>query len=706
MGVNQSRVAGGTTGDNFDDEASIEPGVFNPELTTQELMHGQHAGDQYVRVERPYQHLFRRVGAGHLRATEQALEEDSLASRIYFRLKRVLIGSPLATEREIHERLTKVKALAVFASDAISSTAYATEEILFVLIATGGSFLFYSFPISLTIAFLLFIVAFSYRQTVFAYPGGGGSYIVAKENLGEIFGLVAAAALMLDYVLTVAVSIASGADNIISAFPQIHALSVCAGGYCLNSNTLLSLFFVLLIMLGNLRGIREAGSIFMAPTYAFIISLAIVLITSLIRLAAGWGPAEAVAHGDLPVKDVFSPWLLLTAFSAGAVAMSGTEAISNGVPAFKPPEAKNAATTLTIMATLLGVFFVGISFLAWQFKIVPTPEETVISQLGRASFGRDIPVWNIMYYFLQFSTMGILVIAANTAFADFPRLSSILGRDDYMPHQFRLRGDRLAFSTGIISLSLIAAALLLVFNGDTHLLIPLYAVGVFLAFTLSQSGMVLHWYRMRHPGWLKHAIVNGIGAALTAVVLIIAAVTKFEHGAWIIILAIPVIVAVFYRINRHYTRVRAALELSSPRQVPRTLNMLVLVVIPSVNYATERALSFARTISHNVAAVHVAFDQASANMMRERLREFDPDVNLVTLEDPYRRFYAPLASYVEAIQEHDPNMFVTIVLPEFIVRHWWERYLHNRATKQLNDLFLNYPNVAIVNVPYVIEEAR
>ena len=686
-------------------EEMVEPGVQpvapNPELVIQEVEVGARPGDTYVRIRQPHARFFRRVGPGHFVATTEANRADSSFERAYRRLKSVLIGHPLETAQEIHQRLDKIKALAVFGSDAISSCAYATEETLIVLMAAGSGALYISQFTALAIALLLSMVAFSYRQTVYAYPHGGGSYNVSRENLGQLAGLVAASALLIDYVLTVSVSIVAGAAAVSSAMiasgfgAQVDAINATLPPN-LNVNVLLSVFFILVMTVGNLRGIRESGTIFAIPTYLFLGSLALLLAIGLFKALTGT-LEPASTPPAVQGTETLGLWLILRAFSAGAVAMSGTEAISNGVPAFQKPESKNAATTLTIMATILGVAFLGISYLAVHMHLVPG-DETIISQIARAVFGT-----NILYYVFQIGTMGILVIAANTAFADFPRLSSILGRDDYMPHQFRLRGDRLAFSTGIISLSLIAAVLLLVFNGDTHLLIPLYAVGVFLAFTLSQAGMVMHWYRLRHPGWRRHAVVNGIGAALTAVVLIIAAVTKFEHGAWIIILAIPVIVAVFYRINRHYTQVRVALELTSPQQVPRTLNMLVLVVIPSVNYATERALSFARTISHNVAAVHVAFDQTAANLMRERLHEFDPDVNLVTLEDPYRRFYAPLASYVEAIQERDPNMFVTIVLPEFVVRHWWERFLHNRATKQLGDLFRSYPNVAIVNVPYRIE---
>lgn len=665
-----------------------EAAEFDPELTIHEVLPGPHSGDQYLRVQHPYSHLFRRVAPGVLRATEEALEPRSRGHRFVRDLKGVVIGRPLPTEREVQERLTKVKALAVFASDAISSCAYATEEVLLALVLAGTAALANSVTISLLIAILLSVVAFSYRQTVMAYPNGGGSYIVARENIGRSAGLVAAAALMLDYILTVAVSISAGVDAITSAFSSLAPFTVP-----------LVLFFIALITIGNLRGIRESGSIFSIPTYAFIFGLVATLGLGLFRYATGMGPAEPVAHAEIVAAQPMSLWLLLTAFSAGSVAMSGTEAISNGVPAFKEPESRNAALTLTTMATLLGVFFLGISFLASQFGLVPNDHETVISQLVSAVFGK-----NVIYYYMQFATMGILIIAANTSFADFPRLASILARDDFMPHAFRNRGDRLAFSTGIIALAAIAGGLVIAFQGNTHLLIPLYAVGVFLAFTLSQAGMVLHWRRLREPGWLRLSLINGVGAVATAVVLLVAAVTKFQHGAWIILVAIPVIVTMFLAISRHYQYVDAALDLSPAKtETAPTARLITLVVIPTVNFATRRAIRFARSISDSVTAIHVAFDKQKAAQVQAQLRRYDPDIQLVTLEDPYRTFAPPLVRYIRAIHESDPEAFVTIVLPEFVVRHWWERLLHNRDAQRLQAAFHFQPNVAIVNVPYLIE---
>lgn len=667
-------------------ETGSGPDGLNPDLTRQETVRGERAGDQYVRVQQPYAHLFRRVSPGYLRATEQALAPQTPLRRAWFDFKRVLLGSPLATEREIHERLTKVKALAIFASDAMSSVAYAGEEILLALLVAGSAALGFSVWISLLIALLLSIVAFSYRQTVFAYPNGGGSYIVAHENISVMAGLVAASALMLDYVLTVAVSISSGTAAITSAFPvlQPYTVGIAVG-------------FVAIITLGNLRGIRESGSIFAVPTYAFIFGVVGMLILGVYRVMTGVGPAEAVAAGPLPAQEPLTLWLLLTAFSAGSVAMSGTEAISNGVPSFKPPESKNAATTLTVMATILGVFFVGISLLANYFGIAPREGETVISQLARAAFGN-----NLLYYYFSFATMGILVVAANTAFNGFPALSSILARDDYMPHSFGLRGDRLAFSTGITALGVIAAGLIIAFGGDTHLLIPLYAIGVFLSFTLSQAGMVIHWRRLRQPGWQLRAAINAVGAVLTSIVLLIAAATKFVHGAWIIILAIPILVSGFMNINRHYRSVDRDLRLTSRELVPPKLKLFTIVVVPAVNYATQRALAFARTVSKNVTAVTVAYTREQGEKVRAMLREYDPDIQHVVLEDPYRSFYQPLIRYIESLHAADPDVFVTVVIPEFVVRNWWERYLHNRAAARLTDIFRSHPNVAVVNVPYLL----
>lgn len=660
---------------------------INPELTTRDVIKGTRPGDVFVRRREPHSRFFRRVGPGHFVATEEAARSRSPFWRAYSRLKALVIGRPIESAHEIHERLTKVKALAVFSSDAISSVAYATGEIMLVLALAGSQALNLSIEISFAIAVLLGIVAFSYRQTVLAYPSGGGSYIVTRENIGTRAGLVAAAALLIDYILTVSVSISAGTAAITSAFPGLYPYTVE-----------LALGFVGIMTLLNLRGIRESGSIFAIPTYAFILTLGALILLGSWRIVSGGIPVPAEPL-NLPAKQALDPWLILTAFSAGAVAMSGVEAISNGVPAFKPPESRNAATTLTVMAAILGIFFVSISVLAVMFGTNPDSEETIISQLGRMIYGE-----NVLYYIFQFATMGILVVAANTAFADFPRLASILARDNFMPHQFSFRGDRLAFTVGISALGGVAALLIFAFGGDTHLLIPLYAVGVFLAFTLSQAGMVLHWRKLKTAGWRRSAIVNGIGAIATTVILIIAAVTKFQHGAWVVMILIPILVGGFSLVHRHYARVADQLRIEPGQLPPATIKQFVLVPIDTVNYASLRALSFARSMSSQVIAIHVNTDEERAKRTKEKMAKYAPDINLVTLDSPYRAFVRPMIAYVEALHQQNADAFVTIILPEFIPAHSWERALHGRTAQRLRGQFETHPNVAVVLVPYLLED--
>lgn len=659
---------------------------INPELTTTDFLKGARPGDVYVRRREPHRRFFKRVGPGHFVATEEAAASRTALDRFYRNLKAILIGRPLESAQEIHERLTKVKALAVFSSDAISSVAYATGEILFVLVAAGATALSLSIPISIAIAVLLSIVAFSYRQTIMAYPKGGGSYIVTRENLGTRPGLVAAAAILIDYTLTVAVSISAGADAITSAFPALRPFQVE-----------LALLFVGIMTVGNLRGIREAGSIFAIPTYAFIAGLAGLVGWGFFGLATGTANIPPVPSVT-PIEPL-SVFLILTAFSAGAVAMSGTEAIADGVPAFNPPESKNAARTLTVMASILAVSFVSISILATFYHTDPRSDQTIISQLGRLIYGD-----NILYYAFQITTMGILVLAANTAFADFPRLASILARDNFVPHHFSFRGDRLAYSVGIASLGGIAALLILGFQGDTHALIPLYAVGVFLAFTLSQSGMVMRWRKLKTPGWKRNAMINGIGAVMTGTILLIAGVTKFIHGAWLVMILIPVMVSVFSLVHRHYSRVADQLRIQ-PEQLPSaTIKQFVLVPIDTVNYASLRALAFARSMSSQIIGVHVNTDIERAQRTKEKMAKYAPDINFIVLDSPYRQFVRPMIAYIEALHQQNPDAFVTIILPEFIPAHFWERALHGRTAQRLRGEFETHPNVAVVLVPYLLED--
>ncbi|MDE3091504.1 MAG: APC family permease, partial [Chloroflexota bacterium] len=549
---------------------------ISADLTKFEMQRGKARGDAYVRIVRSDSHLLRRVAPGYLRATEQVLEPHGRIAHWLRRVKEFAVGKRLPTIAEKEERLTKVKALAVFSSDAISSSAYATEEILIVLVTAGALGLTFALPIALGIAFLLAVVSFSYRQTVHAYPHGGGSYTVSKENLGTQAGLVAASALLIDYVLTVAVSIAAGTAAITSVIQPLLPYRVE-----------ISVAFIGIITLINLRGIRESGTIFALPTYLFIFSLASVIVIGIARLALGDAPEVVLKTQGASLEPV-TLFLILHAFAAGSVAMSGTEAISNGVPAFKPPESRNAAATLIWMSSFLGFFFVGVTFLANRYGIVPSESETVISQVGRTVLGNGIP-----YEVFQGATMLILVLAANTSFADFPRLSSVLARDGFMPRQLSFRGDRLAFSNGIVILGVVAATLTIVFGGSTHALIPLYAVGVFISFTFSQAGMVRHWWKTRAEGWRKSLVINAFGALLTGIVLIVVGSVKFQLGAWMVFVLIPILVFIFNAIQRHYRYAAEQLGLDRVRGTNFTPpRQIVVVPIGDINQASLRAIAF------------------------------------------------------------------------------------------------------------------
>jgi len=676
-----------------------------PDNTQEERDHGfaeqdfQEIPEETDEDGEQYRHFFQKTG-GHLVATPEASEGASGIQRGIQRLKATFIGTPLFSKDEIHERLSKVKALAVFGSDAISSCAYATEASLVILMAAGNGALHISLFTALAVAVLMSMVAFSYRQTVYAYPHGGGSYNVSRQNLGQMAGLVAAAALLLDYVMTVAVSIAAGSFAVTSALNAagINITAMTAGlPVFLNFNVLLSLIFIGLITLGNLRGIRESGSIFAIPTYLFILSFAVMLLVGMIKVFTH-SLAPATPPPILPMAQSVTLWLILRAFSAGAVAMSGTEAISNGVPVFKPNESKNAAITLTFMATLLAVFFVGVSFLSNHMGLVPG-NQSIVSQVALAVFGQ-----NAFYYIFQIATMAILVVAANTAFADFPRLSSILARDNYMPHVFSNRGDRLAFSSGILFLGGISALLLIAFRGNVDSLIHLYAVGVFLAFSMSDTGMVVHWWKTRGKGWKTSIIINGVDAILTTSILIIVVITKFVFGAWIIVVLIPAIIPLFLLIHRHYARVAEQLRLM-PLQAapPQRIEHFVLMPIDDVNYASLRAMSFARTICKDITVLHIATDPARAEKIRQKMQTYAPDMKLVIVESPLRAFMRPLLNYVEVLHDQHPGGFLTIVMPEFITAHWWERFLHNRTAEHLTQAFKKHPNIAVVNVPYLLK---
>jgi amino acid transporter len=601
-----------------------------------------------------------------------------------FSLKRLLVGKPIPSHLAHHERLSRVTGLAVLSSDALSSVAYATDFIIATLVVAGVSAFVYAIPISLVIATLLAVVAFSYRQTIHAYPTGGGAYIVAKENIGDNAGLIAAASLLVDYTLTVAVSISAGVLAITSAFPELdpHRVAIC-------------LVFLTLLTLGNLRGIRESGQIFAVPTYFFVASIALLLGAGLYRYLTG---AIVPVHAALPPNAGQHPlttFLLLTAFANGCTAMTGVEAVSNGVPAFQPPEAKNASATLVLMATLAIGMFVGITVLAHLYQVVPNTAESGVSQLGRAIFGGP----NILYYLLQAGTTLILVLAANTAYADFPRLASIVSRDRYLPRQFMNQGDRLAFSNGILVLSIFAAILIVVFRGDTQSLLPLYMIGVFVSFTLSQAGMVIHWRRTREAGWKTSAAINGFGAVVTGIVLIIVAVTKTLEGAWIVLLLIPIIVALFKATHRHYDHVASELTLKGYAPQPR-LHNTVLIPIGGLQRAVVEALRYAETLSDDVRAVYVDVNPVSTEQLRKDWAAWGGRVQLVVLPSPFRSLMEPLLEYIEQAEASQANNYVTVILPEFVPARWWQHVFHNQTSLLIKGALLFKPNIVVTSVPF------
>ncbi|MEO7190490.1 MAG: APC family permease [Vicinamibacterales bacterium] len=603
-------------------------------------------------------------------------------------LKRLIVGAPIPSHLAHRERFSRVTGLAVLSSDPLSSVAYATEEILRVLAFGGIAALGLVTPIGAVIAVMLAIIVFSYRQTIHAYPSGGGAYIVAKDNLGRMPSLIAAASLLIDYVLTVSVSIAAGVAAMTSALPSWHL-----------NRVELSLAFVVILTLGNLRGVRESGRLFAAPTYVFIVS-----ILSMIALGAWRYMTGSLAPAPLPEAAVplgaggvaaLGTFRLLTAFSNGCTALTGVEAVSNGVPAFRPPESRNAASTLVTMAVMSIAMFVGITLLAHAYGIIPSETETVVSQIARNTFGGR----SLFYFAVQAATMLILVLAANTAYADFPRLASIVARDRFLPRQFMNQGDRLAFSNGIIILSILAGLLLVIFAGDTHSLIPLYMIGVFVSFTLSQAGMVVHWRRLRGEGWRTSAAINGFGAIVTGVVLVIVATTKAVEGAWIVIVMIPVFVGMFEVTRRHYDQVAAELSLRGWRP-ERARHHTVLVPIGGLQKAVVQALRYGRTLSADVRAVYVDIDPSATQGLRQQWSEWGQGVDLVVLESPYRSLMEPLLEYIEQVQAAGPNGYVTVILPEFVPRRIWHHLLHNQHALLIKGALLFKPNVVVTSVPF------
>ena len=677
-------------------------------------LHGRKMGDRRVRVARPHSPYFRYSGPGQLVARQAASLPTSRTGRLIFRLKSLVFGRPLASEEEIGERLSKKKALAIFSSDAISSSAYATEEILRVLIVAGSAAFLVSVPVAIAIVVLLAVVSLSYRQVALAYPRGGGAYVVARENLAPIFGLVAAAALLIDYVMTVAVSTSSALQQVVSMAPEVHAFSVEV-----------AVVVVALITIGNLRGLRESGNIFAVPTYLFI-GLALLMVgIGLGHMVLGTAaplPLQPQAERLPAVPEMVGLLLLLRAFAGGSVALTGVEAIANGVPAFKPPESRNAADTLVAMGILLGVLFIGITIVASAYRILPSVDgsggPTVVALVATAAFGAGSP----LFYAFQLSTALILFLAANTSFNAFPRLAAILAEDGYMPRQFAFRGDRLAYSWGIILLAAIAALLIVAFQGDTHALIPLYSVGVFVCFTLSQLGMVRYWLRTHAGGWWWRLAVNLFGGILTLVVLLVVASVKFSAGtelsvgplrfsagANLVVILIPILVLMMLFVRRQYARSAEALAVRPDFIVPPPhREERVVIPVPGLNRAVVQAVNVGRSISDDVRAVYITDDPDEATVVRESWERQVPGVPLVVVESPYRALAGPLVAYLDVLDHAwppDKEAPITfVVVPEYVARNWWERILYNQSSKRLRTILLGRPYTVVVNVPYRREE--
>jgi amino acid transporter len=661
-------------------------------------LHGRKPGDRRVRIERPHSEFFRYAGPGQLVAREAASEPRTALGQAIEKIRHALFGRRLSIHEEIGERLSKKKALAIFSSDAISSSAYATEEILRVLVLAGAGALLLSLPIAIGIALLLGVVSISYRQEIYAYPSGGGDYAVARANLPGIFALVVAGALLVDYVMTVAVSTSSAVEQVISALPALVDIRVE-----------IAIVAIVLIMLGNLRGLRESGSIFAIPTYIFAFGTLAIIVLGVFRIIVlgEHAPPPEPLPGAPDTLQLVGFVLIIKAFASGSVALTGTEAIANGVPAFQRPEPRNAANTLLVMAILLGVLFIGITFVADSFGIVPVDQpavKTVISQVAAKIYGDN----TILFYIYQTFTALILFLAANTSFNAFPRLAAILARDGYMPRVFSFRGDRLAFTSGIVILSIAAIALIVAFGGITTALIPLYAVGVFIAFTIGQVGLVRHWLRERSGGWRKKIGINSFGALLTGVVFLVVLAAKAPTSLLVMVI-IPALILIMLFIHKQYKASADHLAMSEDAIIPPPRREeRVIIPVPSINRAVVQAVNVGRSIAPDVRAVLISDEPEEAALMRARWERQLPQVPLVIVESPYRALVGPMLAYLDVLDrtwpedKEDPITFV--VIPEYVARHWWERILYNQSADRLRSALLGRPHTVVVNVPYRREE--
>jgi len=665
--------------------------IIDPDLDMREERGRQ--GEHYVRVMRSKSQGFERKAPGWLEVTARATAPTSDFARLRARARNTILGTPLASQQQSHERLTKVKALAVLSSDALSSVAYATEQILFYLVLAGASAYGFILPITGAIALLLAIVVLSYRQTIKAYPKGGGSYIVASDNLGPLAGLIAGCALMTSYTLTVAVSVAAGTDNIISAAPSAIPYRVP-----------LCLAFIALLLFGNLRGIRESGSIFAAPTYLFIASMFLMIAVAGVQIVTHHVPRTIPVIDPARVSQTLGIFLLLRAFASGATALTGVEAISDGVPAFKPTEWVNARITITTLGIILGAMFVGISLVTYWLGLVPdnpsSPHyQTIISKVATYAFHQGP-----LYFFVIVSTTAILVLAGNTAFSDFPRLLFFMARDDYAPHQFKRLGDRLSYSNGIIVLAILSALLVWAFKGEVGRLLPLYAVGVFTAFTMSQAGMVMRWLRLRKKGWRLGLAINATGTVITGLVLAVNGVTRFLDGAGVIVIIVPLLVAACFAVHRHYAEVSSRLTTEIATS-PAQLKLVCLVPIADLNSLALQSLAMARSISNNVIAVHICDDEDHIAKMRALWEVWGNHVPLEILESPYRSFIRPLLRYIDAIDKQRNDDTLVIVLPELVATRWWHQLLHNQTALRLKAQLLFRPGTVVISVPYHLQHA-
>lgn len=601
-------------------------------------------------------------------------------------LKRWLVGDPLKTAQAGDQRLSKTLALAIFSSNNISSVAYATEEILLVLVLGGAAAIAWSIPVSLAILFLVLILTISYRQIIYEYPEGGGAYTVAKANLGELPSLVAAGALMISYVVTVAVSIAAGIAALTSAVPSLFPHREALG-----------LVTILFIVIMNLRGVRESGTFFSIPTYFAIAGLSLLVIVGVARslFDPRLDPETGVSVSPIEQAEPITLFLLLRAFAVGCSAVTGMEVISNGVKAFRYPESKNAAVTMIWMSLILGSLFMGVSWIAYHYHVLPKPDETVVSQLARLTFGTGV-----LYYAVQIGTMILLILAANSAFAGFPHLASILARDGFMPHQMASIGDRLVFSNGIVLLGVFACLLLVVFEGDTHALIPLYAIGVFVSFTISQSGMVQSWLKRKGEHWRKKLVVNGMGALTTGIATLIIATTKFWDGSWIVLFLIPLLILMFRGIRSHYLAVKEQIALARDSRPPHPRRNLVLLPISGVNKSVVRAVDYARSRGGEIRAILVDVNKEETALAEIQWAQWGCGIPLIVLPSPYRSVLGSIMDFIEEQRQKDPDCWITVVLPEILPARWWQNILHNQRALMLKAALLFKERVVLTDVPF------